>query len=70
MNHGTTTNGRNFASLLAETKEEIGDFFWTRIVMLKTELQEKFRNLKLAAAAVAAALMVVSSITVARSFDR
>jgi len=49
MNHGTTTNSRNFASLLAEIKEEISDFFQTRIVMLKTELQEKFKNLKLAA---------------------
>jgi uncharacterized membrane protein YqjE len=44
-----TANGRNFASLLAEIKDEIRDFLQTRISMLTTELREKTRNLKTAA---------------------
>ncbi len=49
MNHETTSNGRNLASLLAEIKDEIRDFLQTRIMMLKAELQEKAKNLKAAA---------------------
>jgi uncharacterized membrane protein YqjE len=48
MNHDTI-NGRNLASLLAEIKDEVWDFLETRIIMLKTELSEKSRNLKTAA---------------------
>ena len=54
MNHDTI-NGRNLASLLAEIKDEVWDFLETRIIMLKTELSEKSRNLKTAALLVATA---------------
>lgn len=48
MNRETTTNGRNLADLLAEIRNEIGDFLQIRISMLKTELRQKFKNLKAA----------------------
>jgi uncharacterized membrane protein YqjE len=59
MHYDTTTNGRNLASLLAEIKDEIRDFFQTRIAMLKTELQEKSRNLKTAAILAVSGLLLL-----------
>lgn len=61
MIHGTTTNGRKFASLLLEIKEEIRDFFQTRIVMLKTELQEKLKNLKVAAVLAVSGILLLTT---------
>jgi len=49
MNHDSSTNGRNFAFLFTEIKDEIMDFFQTRFTMLKAELREKSQNLKTAA---------------------
>lgn len=43
------TNGRSVASVLADSKEELKQFVETRIAMLKTELREKLKNLKIAA---------------------
>lgn len=61
MNHATS-NGRNLASLLAEIKDEIWDFFETRYTMLTTELKEKSRDLKRAAIlAVSAGLLLITA---------
>jgi uncharacterized membrane protein YqjE len=48
MNHDTS-NGRNVAAVLADMKEEIKEFVRTRLALLKTELQEKAKILKVAA---------------------
>lgn len=61
MNHGTTTSDRNLASLLADFRNEIGDFFQTRIFMLKTELQGKLKNLKTAAVLAVAGIMLLGT---------
>jgi hypothetical protein len=42
-------NGRTVAALLADVKDELREFIGTRIAMLKTELLEKFKMLKIAA---------------------
>jgi cell division protein FtsW (lipid II flippase) len=41
--------GRSLASLLLEMKEELKEFTETRAAMLKTELQEKLKIMKIAA---------------------
>ena len=61
MNHGTTTNGRNLADLLAEIKNEIRDFLQTRIAMLKTELREKSKNLKTAMVLAVSGLLLLTT---------
>lgn len=61
VNHGTTTNGRNLASLLAEIKEEIRDFVQTRVAMLKTELQEKLKNLRVAAVLAVSGILLLAT---------
>jgi hypothetical protein len=48
MNNEVTTF-KDFSTLLSELKEEIKDFIQTRLVMLKTELQEKMKMVKTAA---------------------
>ncbi|HEY3703824.1 MAG TPA: phage holin family protein [Terracidiphilus sp.] len=42
-------NGRSFGSILFDTKEELKQFVETRIAMLKTELSENMKMLKMAA---------------------
>src|SRR5579872_5271374 len=60
MNH-ETTNGRNLADLLAEIRNEILDFLQTRIAMLKTELREKFKNLKTAMVLAVSGLLLLTT---------
>ena len=42
-------NGRSLATTIAEMKEELKEFVQTRVQMLKCELQEKAKALKIAA---------------------
>lgn len=41
-------NGRSFAGVVNELKDELKEFLQTRIIMLKAELGEKMRTLKTA----------------------
>jgi uncharacterized membrane protein YqjE len=41
-------NGRSFAGVVNEVKDELKEFLQTRIIMLKAELGEKMRTLKTA----------------------
>lgn len=59
--HYDATNGKNLASLLSEIKDEIRDFLQTRFAILKTELQEKSKNLKTAAMLAAAGILLLST---------
>jgi uncharacterized membrane protein YqjE len=45
-----TNNGRSLGAIIAEMKRELKEFAQTRFEMLKTELQEKVKTLKIAAA--------------------
>lgn len=59
--HYGSTDNRNLSSLLAEMKQEAGDFLHTRFSMLKTELREKIANLKIAAMLGAVGLLLLST---------
>jgi uncharacterized membrane protein YqjE len=48
MNH-EINNGRTIAQVLSDAKEELKQFVDTRIAMLKTELKENLKTLKIAA---------------------
>jgi uncharacterized membrane protein YqjE len=54
-------NGRSLAATLAEMKIELLDFLDTRIELLKTELQEKTKILKSAAALGALGLLLLGT---------
>jgi len=54
-------NGRSLAATLAEIKIELLDFLDTRIELLKTELQEKTKILKSAAALGALGLLLLGT---------
>lgn len=47
--HQRVHNGRSIGEILFETKEELKQFVETRIAMLKTELRENMKMLKMAA---------------------
>lgn len=47
--NGEMHNGRSFASILTDTKQEMVEFVDTRITMLKAEMSEKASMLKAAA---------------------
>ena len=47
--NGEMHNGRSFASILTDTKQELMEFLDTRITMLKAEMREKTAMLKTAA---------------------
>src|SRR5438445_13612936 len=59
-------NGRSLAEVVGDAKEEIKEFAQTRFQLLKTELQEKFALLKIAAllASVAAVFLVTAYLLV------
>lgn len=52
-------NGRSIAQVLNDTKEELKQFVETRLAMLKTELREKLKTLKVAAPLGAAGLVLL-----------
>jgi Putative Actinobacterial Holin-X, holin superfamily III len=52
-------NGRSIAQVLSDTKDELKQFVDTRIAMLKTELQEKLKMLKVAAPLAAAGVVLL-----------
>ena len=54
-------NGRSVAAVLADTKEELKQFVETRIAMLKTELREKLKTLKIAAPLAAIGLVLLTT---------
>ena len=54
-------NGRSIAAVLTDTKEELKQFVETRIAMLKTEVREKLKTLKLAAPLAAAGILLIGT---------
>lgn len=60
MNHHMN-DGRSVAAVLTDTKEELGQFLETRIAMLKTEVREKLKTLKLAAPLAAAGIVLLTT---------
>ena len=54
-------NGRTIAAVLTDTKEELTQFVETRIEMLKIEVREKLKTLKLAAPLAAAGILLLGT---------
>lgn len=54
-------NGRSVAAVLIETKEELKQFVMTRIAMLRTEVGEKLKTLKLSAPLAAAGILLLAT---------
>jgi uncharacterized membrane protein YqjE len=52
-------NGRSFAAIVADMKEDLKEFAQTRIEMFKREVQEKLARLKIAGPLAGAALVLV-----------
>ncbi|HEY6939391.1 MAG TPA: phage holin family protein [Terriglobales bacterium] len=50
-------NGRSFAGVVNEVKDELKEFLQTRIAMLKSELGEKMRTIKAAVPMLATAIV-------------
>src|SRR5437588_6143678 len=61
MNNDGGSNGRSLATIIAEVKEELKQFVQTRVEILKAELGEKVKSLKLAAPLAAAALLLLGT---------
>ena len=57
----SVANGRTFAEVVAEMKEEIKDFAQTRIRLFKAEAQQKLALLKVAALLAAVALVMLAT---------
>src|SRR5574337_1535927 len=57
MNSNSVANERSVAQIVGDMKEELKDFFQTRLELLKTELQERAARLKKGAPLLAVALM-------------
>lgn len=55
------TNGRTLAGVVAELKDELKEFISTRIQMLRAELREKAKTLKVAAPLVIVALVLLGT---------
>ena len=55
------SNGRSVAAVLTDTKEELKQFVETRIAMVKTEMREKLKTLKLAAPVAAAGVLLLAT---------
>ena len=54
-------NGRSVATVLADIKEEFKQFADTRITILKTEVREKLKMLKLAAPLAAVGILLLTT---------
>jgi uncharacterized membrane protein YqjE len=60
MNHDVN-NGRTVASILSETKEDLKQFFETRITLFRAELREKVGIITRAAPLAAGALVMLAT---------
>jgi len=60
MNHDMN-NGRTIASILAETKDDLKQFFETRISLLRAELSEKLKVITRTAPLAAIALVLLGT---------
>ena len=56
-NQTVNFNGRSFAGVVNEVKDELKEFLQTRIAMLKSELGEKMRTIKAAVPMLATAIV-------------
>jgi uncharacterized membrane protein YqjE len=54
-------NGRTFASILAETRDDLKQFLETRIALLRAELREKLKVITRTAPLAAAALVLLGT---------
>jgi len=54
-------NGRTFASILAETRDDLKQFLETRIALLRAELREKFKIITRTAPLAVAALLLLAT---------
>lgn len=60
MNHDAP-NGKSVAAILSDAKEELKEFIQTRMAMLRKELSERFRVLKVAGPLAAIAMVFLST---------
>lgn len=60
MNHDVH-NGKPVAAILSDAKEELKEFIQTRLAMLRKELRERLRILKIAGPLAAAAVVFLST---------
>lgn len=60
-NHGITDEFRGVAAVLREMKDEARQFAQTRVNLLKTELQQKIPNLKIAAMLALVGIMLITT---------
>jgi uncharacterized membrane protein YqjE len=60
MNH-SFNNGRTIAAILNETKEDLKQFFETRVSLLRAELREKLKVIERAAPFAAVALVLLGT---------
>ena len=60
MNHDGN-NGRTIAAILADTKDELKEFFQTRLSLLRAEMAEKLGMVKRAAPMAAAAVLLLGT---------
>lgn len=60
MNHDLN-NGKSIGAILSDAKQELKDFVQTRIAMLRQELTEKLRMLKIAGPLGAAAIVFLGT---------
>jgi len=59
--HSEMNNGRPLGAIISDMKEELKDFVQTRLEMLKVELQEKVKSLKVAAPLAAIGIVLLST---------
>jgi len=59
--HNDPANGRSLAAIVAEMKGELREFTQTRIEMLKAELHEKLKTLKIAVPLAALGVLLLAT---------
>jgi putative superfamily III holin-X len=57
--NSSVNNDRSLAAIISEMKEELKEFFQTRLEMLKQEMQEKLGRFKVAAPLAGAAVLLL-----------
>ena len=61
MNHDPQNNGKSFASILTETRDDLRTFVQTRVALLRAELAEKIKVVTRTAPLAAVALVLLGT---------
>ena len=61
MNHDPQNNGKSFASILTETRDDLKTFVQTRVALLRAELAEKIKVVTRTAPLAAVALVLLGT---------